>query len=72
MGLDADAIEKINQRVYREYPELSGARPGVAESGGRYTLTYKGTVDTPAGRMARIVRVSADETGRVTRISTSK
>ncbi len=72
MGLDADALEKINQRVYREYPELRGVRPGVASSADRYTLTYKGTVETPAGQMARIVRVSADEKGRVLRISTSK
>ena len=72
MGLDAVALEKIHQRVCREYPEMQGVRPTAAESGGRYTLTYKGAVETPAGKMARIVRVSADENGRVLRISTSK
>ena len=72
MTLDSGAMEKINQRVIREYPEMRGVRPSVASSGDRYTLTFKGTVDTPAGKMARIVRVVADAGGRVLRISTSK
>jgi hypothetical protein len=72
MTLDSNAMEKINQRVAREYPEMRGVHPSVASSGDRYTLTYKGTVDTPAGKLARIVRVVADASGRVLRLSTSK
>jgi hypothetical protein len=72
MALDSSTVEKISQRVYREYPEMRGARPSVASSGKGYTLVYKATAQTPAGPLARVVRVLADERGKVTRLSTSK
>jgi hypothetical protein len=72
MSLDSSAVEKISQRVYREYPEMRGARPSVAASGKGYTLVYKATAQTPAGPIARVVRVVTNEHGKVTRLSTSK
>jgi type IV secretory pathway VirJ component len=72
MSLDSSAVEKINQRVYREYPEMRGARPSVTSSGKGYTLVYKATAQTPAGPIARVVRVVSDERGKVSRLSTSK
>jgi hypothetical protein len=72
MALDSSAVEKINQRVYREYPEMRGARPSVSSAGKGYSLVYKATVQTPAGPMARVVRALTDEHGKVTRLSTSK
>jgi type IV secretory pathway VirJ component len=72
MSLDSSAVEKINQRVYREYPEMRGARPSVTSSGKGYTLVYKATAQTPAGPIARVVRVVTDERGKVSRLSTSK
>jgi hypothetical protein len=72
MAIENSAVEKINQRVYREYPEMRGARPSVSQGENRCTLVYKAKVQTPAGSMSRVVRVVADENGRVVRISTSK
>jgi hypothetical protein len=72
MTIDTSAVEKISQRVYREYPEMRGARPSVSQGGDRTTLIYKASVQTPAGPMARVVRVVADGHGRIVRISTSK
>jgi hypothetical protein len=72
MSLDSSTVEKISQRVFREYPEMRGARPSVTSAGKGYTLVYKATAQTPAGPIARVVRVVADERGKVTRLSTSK
>ncbi|MBN1438356.1 MAG: hypothetical protein JW929_03015 [Anaerolineales bacterium] len=72
MGIEPSVVEAVNKRVYREYPEMRGARPSVSQAGNRCTLVYKAQVKTPAGPMARVVRVVADEKGRILRISTSK
>ncbi len=72
MAIDSSTLEKINQRVVREYSEMRGARPSITPAGKGYTLVYKSTVQTPAGPMARVVRVVTDERGKVTRLSTSK
>ncbi len=72
MSIESSAVEKINQRVIREYPEMRGVRPSVSSEGKRVTLIYKTKVQTPAGTMSRVVRVVADENGRIARISTSK
>ncbi len=72
MSIESSAVEKISQRVFREYPEMRGVRPSITSGEKRCTLIYKARVQTPAGPMARVVRVVADENGRVVRISTSK
>jgi len=72
-------IAKLNRQVTEKFPEMKGVNPtvrrGPQPKGGdqRYTLTYKGQADLPGGRkISRIVRVVADEEGRILRISTSK
>jgi hypothetical protein len=72
MTIEHSVVEKINQRVYHDYPEMAGSRPSVNQDGKRCTLVYKAKVQTPAGSMSRVVRVIADENGKVVRISTSK
>jgi hypothetical protein len=72
MTIDNSTLEKISRRVYRDYPEMRGARPSVMSGENRCTLVYKAKVQTPAGPMARVVRVVTDENGRIVRISTSK
>jgi hypothetical protein len=72
MPIDSASVEKITKRVYRDYPEMRGARPSISSGGKQCTLVYKTRVSTPAGPMARVVRVVADERGRIVRISTSK
>jgi|WetSurMetagenome_2_1015567.scaffolds.fasta_scaffold1162514_1 hypothetical protein len=72
MGLASNIVETINQRVIREYPEMRGCRPSITSEKERYTLLYRSRVSTPAGDLARVVRVVADERGHILRMSTSK
>ena len=72
-------IAKLNRQVAEKFPEMKGVNPTVRrgpqpkDGDQRYTLTYKGKADLPGGRkISRIVRVIADEEGRILRISTSK
>lgn len=72
------ALGKINRRVGRQFPELAGVEPSVQEqrtpeADSRFLLTYSGMAELPGGRrLKRIVRVVADATGKVLRISTSR
>jgi hypothetical protein len=72
MALSSSVVETITQRVAKDYPEMRGVRPAITADGDRYSLVYKTVVATPAGKLPRVVRVVADEKGRVLRMSTSK
>jgi hypothetical protein len=88
MSLNTSQLDAITRQVYRQFPELKGERPSVqrqaiepeakskrlgAAAKERYVLTYKGSRRTPDGRtLVRIVRATADERGRILKISTSK
>lgn len=72
------AKSKVNRHVERKFPELKGARPSVKRQGSssdqpNYLLVYKGKAELPGGKtMDRIVRVVADESGKIIRLSTSR
>jgi hypothetical protein len=77
--MDRATLEKLSREVTRQFPEMSGIKPILRKQGKsspegqRYELTYKGKADLPGGRkISRIVRVIADESGHIIRISTSK
>ena len=77
--MDHLALKKVTRKVGRQFPELKDAQPTikrqVIEGNGkdRYVLTFKGNVELPGGRtIKRIVRVIADSSGNVIRMSTSK
>jgi len=76
--MEQSALNKINRKVSRQFPEMAGVQPTIRTSQGPpdaqyYTLTYKGTAALPGGKsMPRVVRVQADENGNVLRMSTSK
>lgn len=81
MSLSVAQIDAISRQVHGQFPELRGARPVVqpqtaAKSVGlsaRFILIYKGAGRGPAGQaIPRIVRVVADDRGRVVKISTSR
>lgn len=74
-----ELVSKVSRQVTKTFPEMRGVRPTVKrETGGgdddpRYLLTYKGKADLPGGKtLSRIVRVVADDRGRIIRISTSR
>jgi hypothetical protein len=77
--VNREAIAKVNRKVFRQFPEMKSTRPSVRSQSSskngkqRYTLTYKGKASLPGGReISRVVRVVADENGKVIKMSTSK
>lgn len=76
--MNSAAKSKVNRHVAKKFPELKGARPSVKRQGGKksspnFLLVYKGTAELPGGRtMNRVVRVVADEAGKIIRLSTSR
>lgn len=73
-----ETVTRIARQVVRTFPEMDGVTPTVrAQEGGRgaevYLLTFKGRAALPGGKtLSRIVRVVADDVGRIIRISTSR
>jgi hypothetical protein len=82
MSLSPAQIDAIARQVYRQFPEVQEARPQVQSqpgakssgaNGSRFLLTFKGKGQGPGGQsIVRIVRVVADERGKVLKISTSR
>ena len=85
MPLSNAQIEGIARQIYRQFPEIKNVRPSVQNSPdaisaktlgavqSRFLLTFKGKGQGPGGQaILRIVRVVADERGKVLKISTSR
>jgi hypothetical protein len=76
--MDQNTKQRIARQVSRSFPEMVGVRPSVRQQGGRnghsqYLLVFKGHAELPGGKsMSRIVRVVADESGNIIRMSTSR
>ena len=83
MALSALQIDSISRQIYRQFPEIKDARPVIQDQPGakaaglgnasRYLLTFKGRGQGPGGQtIMRIVRVVADDRGKVLKVSTSR
>ena len=80
MALSSNQIENIARQVYGQFPDVKGARPSVQgqtpkSPNGRpqFVLTFRGSGQGAGGRtIQRIVRVVADERGKVVKMSTSR
>jgi hypothetical protein len=83
MALTITQIATIARQVYRQFPEVRDARPAVQSQAiakdvgvrpaSRYLLTFRGRGRSPGGQfIPRIVRVVADDRGKVLKISTSR
>ena len=79
--MNPKTIEDIKQQIYRQFPEVSGGSPNVrAQAGAKspgqadtYLLTFKSLVLQPDGfAFNRSVRVVADESGRILKVTTSR
>ena len=76
--MNKDAVQKVTNRVYRDFPEMKGTTPKVTQAKSAaappsFTLTYNTTAKGPGGRaIPRFVRVVADPNGKIIRISTSR
>jgi hypothetical protein len=75
--MESDIVQQISKQVARSYPQMSGVRPTVRrQTGGQkgdYLLTFRTSASLPGGKtLAIIVRVVADEHGRILKITTSR
>lgn len=82
MSLSSTQIDSISRQIYRQFPEVSNTQPVVQDQPGakaltggsdRYLLTFRGRGQGPGGQaINRIVRVVADDRGKVIKVSTSR
>jgi hypothetical protein len=88
MNLERSHIKTISAKVHRRFPELKNIAPNVSaqavpksvrrgkdhtSSTNRFLLTFRGTATLPGGKsMQRVVRVIANDKGKVLKMALSK
>jgi len=72
--MDDKYLQQVCNSVYRQFPEMKGARPTVTSlPGDKYQLVFHGKAETPDGKkISRTVRVAASETGKILKLTTSR
>lgn len=72
--MDSKLLESICKDIYQRFPEVSGVHPKVRKyETGSYLLIFQTKAQTSNGlSMQRTVRVVADPTGKIKKISTSR
>jgi hypothetical protein len=81
MEMDDKYLNSISKTIFRKFPEVAGSKPQVKRQSTQnsksspvtYLLTYRGSSKTPDGKsITRIVRVTASDTGKIIKLSTSR
>ena len=76
--MDKKIKEKINQKVYRNFPSLSGSKPKVQSQKNKtgsnvYTFIYKGSaISANKKTIPLIVRVVCTNDGKIIKMSTAR
>lgn len=80
--MDRVMMQKINNEVYRRFPEMKGTQPKIQPRQSAKTLpetgkptfvfTYQTVTASPVPSLHRRVRVVVDEQGKILKISTSR
>lgn len=72
--MEEKALNQVCQSVFRKFPELKGTRPSVkSQTTGNFLLVFSGKAKTEDGMtISRTVRVTASETGKIIKMSTSR
>ena len=72
--MDDKYVQQVCSSVYRQFPEMKGARPSITSlPGDKFQLIFHGKADAPDGKkIARTVRVAASETGKILKLTTSR
>lgn len=77
--MNQETVGKITRTVVGQFPEMDGVKPAIrrqappGDSPALFLLTFKAAASLPNGKsLQRVVRVVADDEGRVIRISTSR
>lgn len=81
--MNDNQLKTISSKISRQFPEVTGSNPKVRKQSGKrsksgsseksiYLITYHGKVKAADGKsINRIVRVTADDCGKIIKISTS-
>ena len=87
MSLERKHVEHICRKVHKKFPELRDVSPNVSSqsvpksvslekrrgAGEQFLLTFRGITALPGGKtMQRVVRVVANEKGKVLKMAVSK
>jgi len=81
--IDTKLLNLISSQVYRRFPEVQGSHPKVQvqatpqaksnPASSTYLITYRGSATTLNGKsIPRIVRVVANDQGKILKITTSR
>jgi hypothetical protein len=78
--MDAKLLKSISTQIYRRFPEVAGSQPKVRlqsgpQSGGSRTfvITFRGSGTASNGKsIPRLVRVTANEQGKILKVTTSR
>jgi hypothetical protein len=81
--MDAKLLKSISSQVYRHFPEVKGSHPKIqlqsspqaksAMASSTYLITYRGSATAPNGKsIPRIVRVVANDQGKILKMTTSR
>ena len=74
-------LKSISSKISRQFPEVAKSKPKVQRqsdqksrsSTATYLITYRGKAKTADGKsINRIVRVTADDGGKIIKITTSR
>ena len=70
-------LKSISSKVSRQFPEVAKSKPRVLRqskfASSTFLITYRGKTKTADGKsINRIVRVTADDKGKIIKISTSR
>ena len=74
--MSLDIIESICNQVYSQFPDLKGIKPITQKmagpGSGNILVIFKGSTKTASGKnLPRVVRVVANESGKVIKMTTS-
>ena len=66
-------VDRINNTIYKDYPFYKGVKPKVTEQSGGLLLVYQKEDKTEDGlSLPMILRVKADNEGRIKSVSGSR
>jgi hypothetical protein len=71
--MEKDSVAAICKQIYRQFPEVNGVKPSVKPQGNGYLLVFHGSAGMGGGKkIERTVRVVAEESGKISKVTTSR
>jgi hypothetical protein len=72
--MDAECKKKVEQLIYKKYPEVAGSRPTISERPNQqYLFVFTGKGKTADGKLiTHSIRVVTNDNGKIIKTSTSK